>query len=125
MTPIEKRSNTMARVTALSFIMPVRDLDEAVEFYRSAFDLEEAFRNEQIAFVGIPGTESAVGLLLDAEGAGGGPRHIGLHVDHALDHDEVVSWVEKAGGTVLERGEHGPGIPFARIADPDGNVFEI
>ena len=33
--------------------------------------------------------------------------------------------VERAGGKILERGEHAPGVPFARIADPDGNVFEI
>jgi len=26
---------------------------------------------------------------------------------------------------VLERSEHMPGVPFARIADPDGNVLEI
>jgi catechol 2,3-dioxygenase-like lactoylglutathione lyase family enzyme len=30
-----------------------------------------------------------------------------------------------ADGTIVERGEHAPGVPFARIADPDGNVLEI
>ena len=32
---------------------------------------------------------------------------------------------EAARGKVLERGEHAPDVPFARIADPDGNVLEI
>ena len=37
----------MARITALSFIVPVRDLDRAVAFYRDAFRLEEVFRDER------------------------------------------------------------------------------
>jgi catechol 2,3-dioxygenase-like lactoylglutathione lyase family enzyme len=115
----------VAKVTALGFIMPVRDLDASVRFYCDAFGLEEAFRNERIVFAGIPGTDSAVGLLLDPEAAGEGPRHIGFHVDHALNLDDVVTAVEGAGGKVIERGEHAPGVPFARVADPDGNVFEI
>ncbi len=115
----------MAKITALSYIMPVSDLDKAVRFYCDAFGLEEVFRNERIVFAGLPGTDSAVGLLLDPEGAGSGPRHIGFHVDHAIKHDDAVEDVEKAGGTVLERGEHAPDVPFARVADPDGNEFEI
>jgi catechol 2,3-dioxygenase-like lactoylglutathione lyase family enzyme len=115
----------MPKITALLFIMPVRDLDTAAKFYIEAFDLREVFRSERIVFAGIPGTDSAVGLLLDPDAAGSGPRHIGFHVDHALDYDTVVKEVEAAGGTVLERGEHAPDVPFARIQDPDGNEFEI
>ncbi|MEX2159321.1 MAG: VOC family protein [Dehalococcoidia bacterium] len=115
----------MPKITALGFIMPVKDLDAAAKFYVEAFELREVFRNEGILFLGIPGTDSAVGLLLDPEGAGQGPRHIGFHVDHALDHNDVVDGVERAGGKVLERSEHAPGVPFARVADLDGNEFEI
>jgi catechol 2,3-dioxygenase-like lactoylglutathione lyase family enzyme len=115
----------MARVTGVGFVVPVRDLDIAIAFYARTFGLEEVFRNDGIAFVGIPGSESAVGLLLDPEHAGEGPRHIGLHTDHAADHAVAVSDVEAAGGRVVERGEHAPGVPFARVADPDGNIFEI
>jgi predicted enzyme related to lactoylglutathione lyase len=115
----------MPKITALLFIMPVKDLDAAASFYVEAFDLREVFRNERICFVGIPGSDSAVGLILDPEAAGSGPRHIGFHIDHALDHDTVVREVEAAGGTVLERGEHAPDVPFARIKDADGNEFEI
>lgn len=115
----------MAKITALLFIMPVRDLDRAARFYCDAFDLRPVFQNEGIVFVGIPGTDSAVGLLLDPEHAGNGPMNIGFHVDHALKLDDVVRGVEAAGGKLLERAEHAPGVPFARVADPDGNEFEI
>lgn len=111
----------MARITALSFIVPVRDLDRAAAFYKAAFGLQEVFRAEQIVFVGLPDTDIALGLFLDAETAGSGPRTVGFHVDHAVPPDDVVRDVEAAGGKVVERGEHAPGVPFARIADPDGN----
>ncbi len=115
----------MSKITALSFIMPVRDLERAVKFYCDAFDLQEVFRNEQIVFAGIPGGDVAIGILRDPEHAGNGPMHVGLHVDHAVEHEAAIHDVEAAGGKVIERGEHGPGIPFAVVADPDGNTFEI
>ncbi|HET6616135.1 MAG TPA: VOC family protein [Dehalococcoidia bacterium] len=115
----------MAKVTSLLFIVPVRDLDRAVKFYNDAFELEVVFRNEGIAFVGIPGTDASMGLLLDPEHAGDGPQNVGLHVDHALNRDDLLRDVEAAGGKIVERGNHAPDVPFARIADIDGNVLEI
>jgi catechol 2,3-dioxygenase-like lactoylglutathione lyase family enzyme len=115
----------MAKITALAFVVPVRDLERSVRFYCDTFGLEEVFRTEQIVFVGIPGTDSALGVLLDPEAAGSGPQHIGFHLDHALNLDDVIRDVEQAGGAVVERAEHAPGVPYARIADPDGNVLEI
>jgi predicted enzyme related to lactoylglutathione lyase len=115
----------MSKITALAFVMPVRDLEAAVAFYREAFELEEVFRMDEIVFLGIPGTDSAVGVLHDPDRAGSGPQHVGFHVDHALKLEEVLTGIERAGGRVVERGEHAPDVPFARIADPDGNVLEI
>src|SRR2546425_3288384 len=115
----------MAKITALSFVISVRDLEKAVRFYCDAFELEEVFRGENIVFAGLPGTDSAVGLLLNPDSAGSGPQHIGFHMSHGLNHDHAVADVERAGAKIIERGEHAPGVPFARIADPDGNVLEI
>lgn len=111
----------MAKVTSLLFVVPVRDVDKAVRFYCDAFDLQEVFRGPNIVFVGMPGTDVAIGVLHDPAAAGSGPQNVGLHVDHAIKLDDAVRDVERAGGAVLERGEHAPGVPFARIADPDGN----
>ena len=74
----------MAKVTSLLFIVPVRDLEKAVRFYGDAFELKEVFRNEQIVFMGIPGTDTAVGVLRDAAAAGSGPQNVGFHIDHAI-----------------------------------------
>ena len=115
----------MAKVTGLIFVVPVRDVETAVRFYRDAFDLQEVFRGNNIVFVGTPGTDTAVGLLQDAGAAGSGPQHVGLHLDHAIELGDAIRDVERAGGSIIERGEHAPGLPFARIADPDGNVLEV
>ena len=115
----------MAKITALAFVVPVRDLDAAARFYCDAFDLRPVFQNENIVFVGIPGGDTALGLLLDPEHAGSGPQNIGMHVDHAVGLEAAIKDVEAAGGKVVERSEHAPGVSFARIADPDGNVLEI
>ncbi len=115
----------MAKITPLSFVVPVNDVEKAVRFYCEAFNLEEVFRGENIVFVGLPGSDTAVGILQNADEAGSGPQYVGFHVDHAINPDDAVRDVENAGGTILERGEHAPGVPFARIADPDGNVLWI
>ena len=115
----------MARITSLLFALPVSDLQRAVTFYRQAFELEPVFEAEQIVFVGIPGTDMSFGLLLDPSNAGAGPQNVGLHLDHAIDREGALREIESAGGRIVERGEHGPGVPFARMADLDGNVLEI
>jgi catechol 2,3-dioxygenase-like lactoylglutathione lyase family enzyme len=115
----------MAKITSLLFVLPVRDVDKAVHFYCDAFELSEVYRDDNIVFVGIPGTETSFGIFHDPALAGSGPQSVGLHVDHAANRDDALSDVERAGGKILERGEHAPGVPFARIADPDGNVLEI
>jgi catechol 2,3-dioxygenase-like lactoylglutathione lyase family enzyme len=37
----------------------------------------------------------------------------------------LIRQVEAAGGRLVERGEHAPGIPFAYVADPDGYLIEL
>ena len=115
----------MAKITSLSFVVPVRDVDKSTRFYCDAFDLNEVYRGENIVFVGLPGTDVAVGILRDPAAAGSGPQHVGFHLDHAINLDDAIVDVERAGGNIMERGEHAPGVPFALIADPDGNVLEM
>jgi len=115
----------MAKITSLLFIVPARDAEKSARFYCDAFDLTEVYRGDDILFVGLPGTDTAVGILLDPAGAGTGPQHVGFHLDHAINLDDAIRDIERAGGSTIERGEHAPGVPFARIADPDGDVLEI
>jgi catechol 2,3-dioxygenase-like lactoylglutathione lyase family enzyme len=100
----------------------VRDLARSTSFYRTAFGAEEIFRMPDTVFMKLPGTESVIALR-QAE-TQRGIDHFGLGFDEG-DMDAAIERVETAGGTLVERGERMPGMPFAYLADPDGNVLEL
>lgn len=112
----------------------VSEHDRAVAFYRDVFGMQELFRDGSIVFVGTPGGGDSLALHLavsDDErarvGHHGGFEHFGIHLrDRSVDSiDEVIRRVEKAGGSLLERGEHAPGVPYAYVSDPDGYTIEL
>jgi len=39
--------------------------------------------------------------------------------------DAAIDQVEKAGGKLVSRGAHAPGVHYAYVADPDGYVIEF
>ena len=112
----------------------VADHDRAIAFYREAFGMEEQFRDGAIVFVATPGGGDSLALHVagsDAErariGQQGGYDHFGIHLaDRSAEGiDEAVRCVEKAGGRLIERGEHAPGVGYAYVSDLDGYVIEI
>jgi catechol 2,3-dioxygenase-like lactoylglutathione lyase family enzyme len=112
----------------------VTEHERAVAFYKDAFGMDELFRDGPIVFVGAPGGGDSLALHLAVTeeqrarvGHQGGYEHFGIHLaDRSADAvDEAVHRVEKAGGRLLERGEHAPGVPFAYVADIDGYTIEI
>ena len=102
----------------------VDEIETALRFYRAAFGAEEAFRvGEQLVFIRLGGGE-VIGL----DGRAGpqrDPEHVGLKLAEGQELDDAVSEVVKAGGSLLERGEHAAGVPYAYVADPHGNVIEL
>jgi catechol 2,3-dioxygenase-like lactoylglutathione lyase family enzyme len=112
----------------------VTEHERAVAFYKDAFGMDELFRDGPIVFVGTPGGGDSLALHLAVTeeqrarvGHQGGYEHFGIHLADrsAAAVDEAVHRVEKAGGRLLERGEHAPGVPFAYVADIDGYTIEI
>jgi predicted enzyme related to lactoylglutathione lyase len=102
----------------------VRDVERAAACYREAFGAEEAFRAGQgLVFVRMPGGE-LIGLDGRPEGRRN-PPHAGLRLADGQDLDAAVADVVRAGGALVERGEHEPGSPYAYVADPDGNLLEL
>src|ERR1043166_1952721 len=104
----------------------VRDLDRSLDFYKRVFGLHERFREgRHMVFLNTPGSQDLITLNEDpreAEVAGvkGGVNHFGFRLTGGSDLDVAVREVEAAGGTVIKRGEHAPGVPFLYIRDPDG-----
>ena len=108
----------------------VRDLGRSLHFYQSVFGMEERFRvPPAMVFLSTPGSQDLITLNQDdseADNAGhsGGIAHFGFSLVDA-DLDTAIKEVKKAGGKLLERGEHAPGVPYAYLSDLDGYVIEL
>jgi predicted enzyme related to lactoylglutathione lyase len=100
------------------------DVARAARFYRDVFGAQDALRvGERLVFMRLP----AGGVVaLDGRPEGErNPPHAGLALAGGQDLDAPVEAVEEAGGRLIERGEHTPGVAYAYVADPDGNVIEV
>jgi catechol 2,3-dioxygenase-like lactoylglutathione lyase family enzyme len=110
----------------------VGDHDRSVAFYREVFGMKVAFRDGNILFLSSPNRRDDLALHLavtDDEkarvGVHGGYEHFGITVKDRTALDECIALVIAAGGTLVDKGEHAPGVPYAYVTDPDGYVIEI
>jgi len=55
----------------------------------------------------------------------GGVAHFGFRLSDTTEVDAAIAEVEAAGGELIRRGEHAPGVTFAYVKDPDGYVIEL
>jgi catechol 2,3-dioxygenase-like lactoylglutathione lyase family enzyme len=110
----------------------VRDLTRSVAFYEAAFGMKIAFRDGKILFLRSPGDRDDLALHQATTqeekarvGRPGGFEHFGITVTDRSLLLEAIAAVEAAGGALIHKGEHAPGVPYAYVSDPDGYVIEI
>jgi catechol 2,3-dioxygenase-like lactoylglutathione lyase family enzyme len=110
----------------------VRDHERSVRFYRDVFGMEVGFRDGNILFLHSPSQRDDLALHLavtDSEkarvGDQGGYEHFGITVKERTQLDECIALAIAAGGSLVDKGEHAPGVPYAYVTDPDGYVIEI
>jgi catechol 2,3-dioxygenase-like lactoylglutathione lyase family enzyme len=110
----------------------VSDHARSVDFYQQVFGMEVDFRDGSILFLTSPGGRDDLALHLagtDDErarvGQQGGFEHFGITVSDRDRLDDAIALAIGAGGTLIDKGEHAPGVPYAYIGDPDGYVIEI
>jgi catechol 2,3-dioxygenase-like lactoylglutathione lyase family enzyme len=107
----------------------VSDIQRSLRFYQEAFGLKIKFwEGRRMVFLASPGARDLITLCeVDKDEAigSGGVSHFGFGLAGPEQLDESVKQVERAGGKLLSRGEHAPGVPYAYFADPDGYVIEI
>ena len=122
----------MIRTQGLTHIhLVVRNLERSLRFYKGVFGMEERFRDgPKMVFLNTPGSEDLITLNEDPSdarlaGMNGGVTHFGFRLTESADLDAAIEEVEAAGGKLVRRGEHAPGVPFAYIEDPNGYVIEL
>ena len=110
----------------------VSDHDRSMSFYRDVFGMQLGFRDGDILFSirrTAATTSHSTSRSTDEEkarvGSLGGFEHFGITVKDRGRIDDCVALVIEAGGTLVEKGEHGPGVPYAYVTDPDGYVIEV
>jgi len=110
----------------------VADRDRSVAFYRDVFGMQVGFRDGSIVFLHSPDGRDDLALhqaVTDDErsrvGQLGGCEHFGITIADRGRLDACIALVVAAGGALVDRGEHAPGVPYAYVADPDGYVIEI
>jgi catechol 2,3-dioxygenase-like lactoylglutathione lyase family enzyme len=105
----------------------VSNLKRSLAFYQKAFGLKVRFTaGPRMVFLRSPGAEDIITLCKARKGerlGHGGVSHFGFAMSGPLE--KCIAQVERAGGKLIERGEHGPGVPYAFVADPDGYLIEI
>jgi len=112
--------------------LAVRDLPRSVAFYHDVFGMEvQTERSDAtIAFMRTPGSVDTLTLRLASPDEpvgqkGGGVDHFGFRLKDRKDLDAAVDAVVAAGGQLVDRGEHVPGVGFAYVEDVDGYVIEL
>ena len=105
----------------------VGNLKRSVKFYEEAFGLKVKFTaGRGLVFLSSPGASDLITLCKAGKGepiGAGGLSHFGFAMKGAME--TCIAQIERAGGKLLERGEHQPGLAYAYFADPDGYVIEI
>ncbi len=118
----------MVKTHGLTHIaLAVKDVDCSLVFYREVFGVVETYRSEGFLQVETPGCHDVIVFEETAGPVGetGSLKHFGFRLVDPADIDLAVREVERAGGTILSRGEFCPGEPYAFVADPDGYEVEI
>ena len=106
----------------------VADLERSVRFYRDVFGFQEMFREgPKMVFLRPPNGSDTITLneVPARAGAHGGVDHFGFRLVDKSELDRAIEEVERAGGELVERGEHAPGARYAYVRDPDGYLIEL
>jgi len=121
----------MIKTEGLTHIqLVVSDLDRSLRFYEQVFGMEEMFRDgPDFVFLRTPGSRDTITLNARRDGVipgeSAGVSHFGFRLVDPADLDRAIDEVCKAGGRLVERGEHSPGVAYAYVTDPDGYLIEL
>jgi catechol 2,3-dioxygenase-like lactoylglutathione lyase family enzyme len=117
----------MVRTHGLTHLaLAVRDGERTLRFYEQVLGVVPVYRSDGFIQAQTPGSHDVL-VFQDGErpGESAGIAHFGFRLADPADIDAAVDAVERAGGTILARGEFGPGEPYVFFTDPDGYEVEV
>ena len=108
------------KILGLKYVLEVRDMDRAAEFYVKCFDLEVKFQSADWSDLAFG--QAGVGLHPGADPEGIRQTGLSFTVD---DLDAAAERVRTSGGQVYKEpyGNPGEGVRLALFIDPEGNSF--
>ena len=118
----------MVRTYGLTHIaLAVRDAERALGFYAAVFGVVAVYRQDGVIQAQTPSSRDV--LVFDEHaprpGQAGGVAHVGFRLVDSADIGLAIQAVERAGGTILRRGEFCPGEPYVFFHELDGYEVEI
>jgi catechol 2,3-dioxygenase-like lactoylglutathione lyase family enzyme len=121
------RATTVATYGLTHLALGVKDPKRAFEFYRRVFGMRAVYRSQDFIQAQTPGTRDVLVFeRVDGKsGTSGGIKHFGFRLTKPADVDRATLAVQRAGGTIVERGEFVPGEPYLFVRDLDGYLIEI
>lgn len=108
--------NKKAKLVGINHVaLSVGDIDQALEFYGSIFDIKIRGKDHEKAFLDM-GDQFLALFSIHFQPHEDTIRHFGLIVD---DRTSVLELAEKAGATLTNR------TPFMEFTDPWGNLIQV
>ncbi len=107
--------------------LAVADVERAFRFYQDVFGMVAVYRGPGLIQAQTPGCRDV--LVLEEQRArtagSGGIAHFGFRLVDPAAIEEAAAAVERAGGSIVSRGEFCPGEPYVFCRDLDGYDLEI
>jgi catechol 2,3-dioxygenase-like lactoylglutathione lyase family enzyme len=106
----------------------VNDIERTLLFYQQVFGMQTMYHEDRFIQLTTPGCNDILVFeenKSNAIGKTGGIAHFGFRLRDPKDIDEIVDNIEKAGGTIIDRGEFLPGSPYVFFKDLDGYEVEV
>lgn len=107
--------------TIKQILVPVRDIDKAIEFYSKTFGFSVKFKDEQ-RYAALDGGTITLALVSSEENLTGDQVAISVAVEEA---NQFLEGVRGNGVKIVLDISEGPHEKRAVVADPDGNSIVV
>ena len=106
----------------------VTDIERTLKFYQQVFEMEIMYHEKDMIQLTTPGSFDILVFeqkTKDTIHLNSGIDHFGFRLREAKDIDVIITKINLAGGTIIDKGDFVPGSPYVFFKDPDGYTVEV